>query len=228
MPEGLLPLLLVLLGYLSGSVSYSYLLGRHRGAIDLRQRGSGKLSASNVYNFYGVAGMVAVGILDVAKAALPVLLARRLGQPLPVCGLTGLAAMAGHNWSLFLGLRGGRGVGTALGILLNLFAPGVLWILGHLAAGRLVPPAAPAVALVGFLTLPLFAAFRHGPEVVVLICWGIALLTVLKRLEGSHKPLKDAGSWWRVLLCRLVLDRDITDYRAWISDEAATSQHQPE
>jgi len=219
MPDWLLPGLLLLLGYLSGSVSYSYLLGRHRDAIDLRARGSGKLSASNVYNYYGVAGMIAVGILDVAKAALPVLLARRLGQPLLVCGLVGLAAMAGHNWSLFLGLRGGRGVATALGILLNLFSPGVIWMLGHLAAGRLVPPAAAAVGLVGFLTLPLFAAFRHQPEVVVLTCWGIALLTVLKRLEGSHKMLADPGPWWRVLLCRLVLDRDIANYDTWISDE---------
>lgn len=219
MPPWLLSTLLVLLGYLCGSVSFSYLMGMRRGAIDLRQRGSGKLSASNVYNYYGVAGLVGVGILDVAKGAMPVLLARRLGQPLLVCALTGLAAMAGHNWSVFLGFSGGRGIGTALGILLNLFAPGVLWLLGYLAAGRLVPPAAPAVGLVGLLTLPLFAAFRQQPEVVVLTCWGIALLTVLKRLEGSHKRLADPGPRWRVLLCRLVLDRDIPDYDTWISDE---------
>jgi len=209
---------LVLLGYLCGSVSFAYLLGMRWAGVDLRVSGSGKLSASNAYNYLGAAGMVAVGLLDLLKAALPVRLALLLHQPLAVCALVGLAAMAGHNWSLFLRLRGGRGVGPALGILLNLFVPGVLWMLGHLAAGRLVPPAAPAVGLVGFLGLPLVAGYLEQPPAMVLACWGIALLTVLKRLEGSHKALGDRGPWWRVLLCRLVLDRDIPDFQAWIAD----------
>jgi len=225
MSDSVISALFVWLGYLCGSISFSYWLGRRRDAMDLRRKGSGKLSASNVYNYYGVWGLVLVGLVDVLKAAVPVWLARQAGQSLEICALTGLAAMAGHNWSLYLNFRGGRGVSAALGTLLNLFPAGVPWLLGHLAAGRLVPRQAAAVGLLGIVTLPLLAQFLNQPRAVILCCWGILLLTVLKRLEGSHKEMADRGPRWRVLLCRLLLDRDIPDFDAWISDDPQLEGH---
>jgi len=116
-------------------------------------------------------------------------------------------------------------VSAALGTLLNLFPAGVPWLLGHLAAGRLVPRQAAAVGLLGIVTLPLLARFLNQPRAVILCCWGILLLTVLKRLEGSHKEMADRGPRWRVLLCRLLLDRDIPDFDAWISDDPQFEGH---
>ncbi len=84
-------LFLILLGYLSGSVSFAYLAGRLR-KIDLRQYGGGKLSGSNVYHQVGLGGMVLVGILDIAKAAAPSWLCLKLGYALWVTVLAGRLA----------------------------------------------------------------------------------------------------------------------------------------
>ena len=206
-------LFLILLGYLSGSVSFAYLAGRLR-KIDLRQYGGGKLSGSNVYHQVGLGGMVLVGILDIAKAAAPSWLCLKLGYALWVTVLAGLAAMLGHNWSLYLGLQGGRGIGAAVGALLVVFPWGALWVLVSVLAGRLAPHAAAVPALAGFVGLPLFAIGSRQPEATVWGCWGMLALVVLKRLEGNRRPI--AGDTWRVLLRRLTLDRDIADFETWI------------
>lgn len=207
---------LILLGYLCGSVSFAYLAGRLWQAIDLRRYGSRKLSASNVYNYLGFGGMALVGLLDICKAVLPTCLSLRLGYKPGLAVLVGLAVMAGHNWSLFFGFKGGRGIGTALGLLLCIFPWGAPWMLGWVAAGRLVPHAAAGPALLGFIGLPFFALWLRQPQTTVWGCWGLLLLTVLKRVEGNREPIPSQESPWRVFWHRLVLDRDIVDFEAWI------------
>ena len=216
--------LLILFGYLCGSVSFAYLAGRLGRAIDLRRYGSRKLSASNVYTYLGFGAMALVGILDIAKAVWPTWLSIRLGYELAVTVWVGLAAMAGHNWSLFLGLKGGRGISTALGLLLCIFPWGVFWMLGWVAVGRLMPHAAAGPALLGFMSLPFFAALSGQPSATVWGCLGMLLLTVLKRLEGNRQPIPPHDSPWRVLWRRLVLDRDIADFEAWIRHAPSANQ----
>ncbi len=208
-------MLLILLGYLCGSASFAYLAGRLWRAIDLRRYGSRKLSASNVYTFLGFGGLALVGILDIAKAFWPTWLSIRLGYELAVTVWVGLAAMAGHNWPLFLGFKGGRGISTALGVLLCIFPWGVLWMLGWVAVGRLMPHTAAGPALLGFISLPLLALWLGQPSATVWGCLGMLLLTILKRLEGNRQPIPPNESAWRVLWRRLVLDRDIADFEAW-------------
>lgn len=210
---------LILLGYLCGSVSFAYLWGRVGRAIDLRDYGSRKLSGSNIYHFFGVMGMVLVGILDVSKAVLPVWLSIRLGCRSGITVLVGLAAMAGHNWSCFLGLRGGRGISMALGLLFCIFPWGALWILVWLAVGRLVPREAAVPALLGLLGLPLFALLLHQPLATIWAGWGILLLTIAKRLEANGLALPADEPAWRVLWRRLLLDRDLADFDVWIAHE---------
>ena len=209
--------LLILLGYVSGSVCFAYLIGRLGCAMDLRSYGSRKLSASNVYSYLGFGGMALVGVLDIAKAVLPVWIAMRLGQGLGTRVLVGLAAMVGHNWSLFLDWRGGRGLSAALGLLLLTFPLGVLWILAWVAVGRLVPHMAAAPALVGVASLPIVALWRDQGSAIVWGCVGILLLTVAKRIEGNRLPMPTGERASRVLMRRLLLDRDIADFDAWIA-----------
>ena len=217
-------LFLILLGYLCGSISFAYLLGRAARAIDLRRYGSRKLSASNVYNYLGFGGMALVGILDIGKTALPVWISMQLQHTLAVPVLVGLAAMIGHNWSLFLGFEGGRGISTALGLFLCLFPQGALWLLAWLAAGRLVPHAAAVPALVGFAKLPFLAMWLNEPAATVWGSWGMLLITIVKRLEGNRQPLPAHESRRRVLLRRLILDRDIADFEAWSRYSPGDSQ----
>jgi glycerol-3-phosphate acyltransferase PlsY len=107
--------------YLLGAVPTSYLAGRLARGIDLREHGSHNLGATNVYRVLGWRLAVPVALLDIAKGALPVwLLAPRVG-PAPWIPLAiGAAAVVGHVFSVFVGMRGGKGVATAAGVVLAL------------------------------------------------------------------------------------------------------------
>jgi glycerol-3-phosphate acyltransferase PlsY len=121
-----LPIWLVV-GYLAGSLPTSFLAGKLAG-IDLREQGSKNLGATNVYRVLGWKYAIPVGLIDIAKGAIPVALASsgaaaRTWLPLAV----GCAAIVGHVFSLFLRFRGGKGVATAAGVVLAL-APAALGI----------------------------------------------------------------------------------------------------
>ena len=208
--------LLVLGGYLCGSVSFAYICGRLVRNIDLRRYGSAKLSGSNVYHHVSLPAMIVVGLLDIGKAALPTWIGLRLGLGLPAAILAGLAAMVGHNWSLFLRLTGGRGIGTATGVLLVVFPWGFPWVLGWLILGRLMPRAAAAPALLGFITLPFFAHLAGQAASTVRGCLAMLTITVIKRLEANRAPLPSGPERWATLGRRLVLDRDRADWDSWI------------
>jgi len=72
------------------------------------------------YRRVGLLGAIIVGIIDVSKGAVAVLLAQGLGLPLPVVLLTGLVVVVGHNWSVFIGFKGGKGALTTYGVLVTL------------------------------------------------------------------------------------------------------------
>jgi glycerol-3-phosphate acyltransferase PlsY len=115
---------LVFLGYLVGSLSPSVYLGRAFKGIDLRKQGSGNAGTTNAFRVLGVRLGIAVLIADLLKGVIPVLLARLLldrytgasdSQVALVTVFVGLACVAGHNYSLFLRGKGGKGVATGAG-----------------------------------------------------------------------------------------------------------------
>ena len=111
----------VALAYLIGSIPMAYVLGRVTKRIDIRSYGSGNAGASNVWVHLGKRFALPLGAFDIfVKGAFPVYLARELGTGPWVTAMAGLATVAGHNWSLYLKLTGGRGVTVALGVLLVL------------------------------------------------------------------------------------------------------------
>ncbi len=109
---------LMLIAYLAGSIPVGVIVARLVGGPDLRSIGSGRTGGTNAIRALGRkwAGVVVLG--DLAKGAVPVLLARYItGDPL-VEVLCGIAAVAGAIWSVFAGFRSGRGVGTGVGTML--------------------------------------------------------------------------------------------------------------
>jgi glycerol-3-phosphate acyltransferase PlsY len=209
-------ILLIAGGYLLGSIPTAFLVGKWLGNLDLRRYGSGTVSGSMVFEHVARWAVVPVGLFDLGKAALPAWLGLQLGLGMPVAAAAGLAAVAGHNWPVFLHFTGGRGLGTFMGVLLVIFPWGFPWMLAFLTVGWLLGDSAPW-ALASLVTLPVFARFVDGPDVVLPATGTMLLLTLAKRLEANRRPLPPTGPERRkVILRRLLLDRDIASHKEWI------------
>jgi acyl phosphate:glycerol-3-phosphate acyltransferase len=109
--------LIITLGYLLGSIPTAYIAGRIARGEDIRTVGDRNMGAQNVFRQLGPALGIPVGLIDMAKGILAILLAEAAGLPQIGVLLTGIAAVIGHNWPIFLGFRGGRGEATTIGIL---------------------------------------------------------------------------------------------------------------
>lgn len=102
--------------YLIGSIPNGYIVGKVYG-IDIRQFGSKNIGATNVYRVLGPRPAFWVFITDAAKGVVGVYIGL-IGMGTPVAALVGgIGSIVGHNWSAFLGFKGGRGVATALGVI---------------------------------------------------------------------------------------------------------------
>ena len=116
----------IIIGYLLGSIPSAYIATRLKTGKDIRKLGGGNVGARNVYREVGLIPAIFVGIFDMAKGAGAVLIAEwLLGWPKPwllqapalFILAAGLAAVAGHIWSLYLKFTGGNGIATTIGVL---------------------------------------------------------------------------------------------------------------
>lgn len=139
----------VVASYLLGAIPTSLLAARYLAGVDLRTAGSGNLGATNLYRVLGFRYALPVGLLDMAKGAIPVLGFARWAE-LTDAGalLLGTAAILGHVFSLFVRFRGGKGVATSAGVLLG-FAPfafagaavlwgATVWLTGYVSLGSII------------------------------------------------------------------------------------------
>ena len=210
---------LMIFGYLFGSIPSGYLAGKWLKGIDLRQYGSGTVSASMVWEHVAKWAIIPVGLFDIFKGAIPTWLGLRLGMGEAVAMLAGFSAMIGHNWPIYLNFHGGRGFSPFLGELLVLFPWGVLIVLAGLGLGNLFHSAAIPLSVV--ILLPIFAAWIGGPSIVFWCSILMVLITLIKRLEANQRPLPTNQTERRkVILRRIFLDRDIQDHQAWIRRES--------
>jgi len=122
----------IIVGYLIGSIPFGVLIGKRLAGVDVRNYGSGKMGTTNVLRTAGHKAAVFVSILDILKGVVAVVVAGLIIQDdFLIVGNVGLgmvvsqvcaalAAIAGHNWPIFLKFRGGRGVLTFFGGLIAL------------------------------------------------------------------------------------------------------------
>lgn len=113
-----MPWLIIVLGYLLGSIPTAYIAGLILKGSDIRQMGDENMGAANVFRELSRKAGVTVGIIDAGKGTLAVLIAQAADLPQVAVMFTGAAAVIGHNWPVFIGFRGGRGVSTTIGVLL--------------------------------------------------------------------------------------------------------------
>ena len=143
--------------YLLGAIPTSYLAARVFRGIDLRKVGSGNLGATNLYRTLGARFAIPVGLFDMAKGAIPVMVLAPLASSSRYFAmLCGIVAVAGHVFSVFVRFRGGKGVATASGVMLGLTPWAVLvslviWLLvvrvsGYVSLGSMIAALALPVA----------------------------------------------------------------------------------
>ena len=127
--------LLLLFSYLLGCTPFAYIAARLMRGVDIRTHGDRNSGAANAWRLLGARAGIAVFIADMSKGAAAVLVTQAVigGQAAPIAA--GLAVIAGHNWPAYLGLRGGRGAATLLGVLIALWPPAGL----SLAAAGAIP-----------------------------------------------------------------------------------------
>ncbi len=151
----------LLASYVIGAIPTSYIAGRLFRGIDLREHGSKNLGATNVYRTLGWRYAVPVGLFDIAKGAVPVLLlAPQVSDSQLFALACGIAAILGHVFSVFVRFRGGKGVATAAGVMLGLTPMAV----GVAALAWLI-----LVALTGYVSLASIAAAAVFPVAVYLL-----------------------------------------------------------
>jgi glycerol-3-phosphate acyltransferase PlsY len=189
----LAPLGWMLASYLLGAIPTSYIVSRTFAHIDLRQHGSGNLGATNLYRVLGWKYAIPVGLFDIAKGVIPVLVFASRVSHSELFGLAcGIAAIVGHVFSVFVGFKGGKGVATAAGVMLALtplaFAVAALVWLLTLGLSGYVSLASIAAAAV----LPLAVYFLEPPDqpqilwLDVLIAIGVIAL----HRKNIHRLLK--------------------------------------
>lgn len=211
---------LYLYAYLVGAVPTAYLIGRLAKGVDIRNYGSGNVGGSNVWNHVGKGWVVPLGLFEVlVKGASPIWIGEHLlglERSSALLVVAPLLAVAGHNWSVYLKLQGGRGIAVAGGTLLGL-APLLLGALILVAlAGWAVTRSSGFWVLISLALLPVWAVLFGDPPVISWYCGGLVALVVAKRLLSNWTPLPADLPRKKVLLNRLFRDRDVDDQAEWV------------
>ncbi len=121
-----MPWLIIILGYILGSIPTAYIAGHIMKSGDIRRMGDKNMGAANVFRELSRKVGILVGIIDAVKGALAVLIAQAANLPQILVMLTGAASVIGHNWPVFISFRGGRGVSTSIGVLLAVIPQSIL------------------------------------------------------------------------------------------------------
>ena len=193
----------IVIGYLLGSFPSGYVVGRLRG-IDIRQWGSGRLGGTNVLRSAGPWAAILAVLGDVGKGVVAVFVARALvGSPSAEV-LAGLAAILGHDFSIFLSFSGGRGVATTLGALGALYLPAALILallgLSVVALSRYASLASLTIATLTPLAMLYLVLFADKPVwyLVYGLAAGILIVglhkgNIQRLLAGTERKIGESG-----------------------------------
>ena len=198
----------VIVSYVLGSIPSAHIVGRAFKGIDIRKTGSGNMGAMNVIYEVGLLPGLIVGVSDVAKGALAIHLGTllcQLSNPpalalIVVQMVCGLAAIAGHNYPVFLRFhRGGRGTATASGVLAYMIPMGILFFIVLLLI---------MLAITRYLTVSYAVAFLAFP-IAVWVQWVTPvdtwLQTTLPGLAWMHSRVVDPMQYTMLIIYPVVL-----------------------
>ncbi len=214
-------LTLYLLAYLMGSLPTAFIVGKLVRGIDIRAYGSGNVGVTNVVHHVGRMWVVPLVLFEmVVKGSSALLIGRYLMGVDPtsvVFAGAGLMTVAGHNWSVFLKLQGGRGL-AAIGGTLLVLAP---FLVGAFAVvflpGWFFTRSSGVWVLIALASLPLWAVVLDQPALISWYCVAAVALVAVKRLLSNWTRLPSDIPKRKVLFNRLFRDRDVADRIEWIN-----------
>jgi len=181
--------LLIILAFVLGSIPFGAIIAKIKG-VDLRKIGSGNIGATNALRAMGKSAAVVTLLGDVLKGTAAVAIGRYLSIGPVYEGILGVSAILGHNFSIFLKFKGGKGVATSIGVLL-IYSPltAVLTVIIWLAAA-LITRYSSLGAIVSFGLLPLNIILLDYSKIKLIISIIIALLILLMHTGNIKRLIK--------------------------------------
>ncbi len=188
----------MLIGYAFGCIQSAYLIGRFVGKLDIREHGSGNAGASNVTTIMGIKYGAMVGLIDILKGILAVAIVKLLYPASPeLAFLSGLMAIIGHMFPIYLRFKGGKGVATLVGMMI-----GVNWLLGLLFALLVILPALATDYIVSgsfttFIALPIVSYLHQYPLLILVfsltltaVCFYLHRANIRRILAGEELKIR--------------------------------------
>ena len=211
---------LCVMSYVLGSFPIAYVIARLL-RVDLSKVGSRNLGASNLAFHCGVCWALPVILFDIiVKGYFPIWFWLKYLDPDSSSLLTSMAALAsiaGHNWSCFLRLKGGRGVSVIIGILIATMPLTFLFSSLLFVTGWIFSKSTAIWVLLTLCSIVIWSLLLSQSTASLAIASGCLMLMVVKRLTSNLEPLQSNIPKKHVLLNRLLHDRDIADRETWIS-----------
>ena len=198
-------IVLLVIGYLCGSIPFGYLVGKLR-KIDLQKEGFKKIGASNAYKTMGLLPALLVFFADFTKGIIPLLIGKWLGIPDNIAVFSGLTAIIGHNWPVWLKFKGeGRGVATSTGLVFYLLPREFTLIFFVLMLLVAIMKNTGLASFICFLLVPVLGWLFKEPVWLINFSALIFVAFAIRRLLGLTKVPR--GKRKANILSSLFLDR---------------------
>ena len=184
--------LLLAASYLIGAIPTSYVVARFVRGIDLREHGSGNLGATNAYRVLGWKAAAPIFIVDIAKGWAPAFFFPRLdGDPVMLWALAyGAAAIIGHVWSIYVGMRGGKGVATSAGVFIALAPTAVLIALVLWGALVFTTGYVSLASVAAAIAMPMLVFLFNGNTPVLWLAIGLATFVVFAHRANIRRLMR--------------------------------------
>jgi len=186
--------LIILSGYILGSIPTAYIAGRLLKDKDIRQMGDGNAGARNAYHELGYKAGITIFFLDATKGASLILIAQAAALSQVTILFTGVATVIGHNWPIFIGFRGGRGEATTIGVLLALITQPMLILAGPVLATLLIKKNVMLASCILFIPLPFICWWLGISGVLVSYSIGLPCLVGLTHFLRTRQAPRVSGT----------------------------------
>ncbi len=191
-------ILCFLTSYLAGTVPFGTIIARKVAGLDITQKGSGNIGATNVARELGLKWGLLTLMLDLLKGFLPVLVFT-LFMPDHASGqaMVGLSALLGHQFSIFKRFKGGKGVATALGIYLALAPLSALMAIPFFILTVAVSDFVSLGSMLGASIMPILLALQGTSWHIIAASVVMAVLICIKHADNIQRLLRGEERHWR-------------------------------